>query len=259
MSAKDFSDEAPPIPRDDEQPRSFRLGFLISDGAATCLAVQEAIDRGDLPGCCIAIVICNITGAPGAEAARAAGLRTVTLEGRGREQRDHEDALDALLRRMGVDLVCLSGYLRVLSRDFLRRWPGGVLTLHQSLLPAFPGSRPERQALDYGVQITGCTVSLLDDSTDALGSGPVLVQRAIRITDDETEFSLRQRLAPEEDDAYVEAIRRVASGEYELRGRRYLPRAASRKAPAAARAPSASPEPGSDTAENRAAGAGTRR
>ena len=259
MSVKGSSDEGPPIPSGNEQPRSFRLGFLISDGAATCLAVQEAIDRGDLPGCCIAIVICNITGAPGAEAARAAGLRTVTLEGRGHEQREHEEALDALLRRMGVELVCLSGYLRVLSRDFLRRWPGGVLTLHQSLLPAFPGSRPERQALDYGVQITGCTVALIDDSVDAMGGGAVVVQRAVQIAEDETEFSLRQRLAPEEDDAYVEAIRRVASEEYEFVGRRYLPRAASRRAPAVASASSASPGLASGTAENRATGSGTRR
>ena len=203
----------------------FRLGFLISDGAAACLAVQEAIERGDLPGCVISIVISNITGAPGADAARAAGLRTVTLEGRGREQREHEEAVDTLLRRMGVELVCLSGYLRVLSREFLRRWPGRILTLHQSLLPAFPGARPERQALDYGAQITGCTVSLLDESTDAMGGGPVIVQRAICIGEDETELSLQQRLAPEEDDAYVEAIRRVASGDYVLQGRRFLPRA----------------------------------
>ena len=254
MPAKGFSDEDLPVPSENGQSRSFRLGFLISDGAASCLAVQEAIDRGDLPGCCVAIVISNITGAPGAEAARAAGLRTVTLEGRGREQREHEDALDALLRRMGVDLVCLSGYLRVLSRDFLRRWPGRVLTLHRSLLPAFPGSRPERQALDYGVQVTGCTVSLLDESIDALGGGPVLVQRSIPVANDDTEHSLQQRLAPEEDDAYVEAVRRIASGEYEFAGRRYLPKAGGRKAPI-----SASPELGSGRGESQAAGSATRR
>ena len=223
-----------PVPRPSElpggatlpeaAPRPSRLGFLISDGAATCLAVQEAIERGDLPGCTIAIVVSNITGAPGAEATRSIGLRTVTLEGRGHEQREHEEALDTLLRRMGVDLVCLAGYLRVLSRDFLRRWPGRILTLHSSLLPAFPGARPARQALEYGAQITGCTVSLLDESTDALGGGPVVVQRAIAIADDDTEITLNKRLAPEEDDAYVEAIRRVASGEYVLVDRRFLPR-----------------------------------
>ncbi len=201
-----------------------RLGFLISDGAGPCLAVQEAIESGRLPGCTIALVICNITGAPGTDAARSVGLRAVTLEGRGHEQREHEEAIDALLRRMGVDLLCISGYLRVLSRDFLRRWPGRVLTGHASLLPAFPGSRPQRQAIEYGARISGCTVSILDETADIMGGGPVVVQRAIRVHDDDTEFTLTKRLAPEEDDAYVEAVRRVTSGEYWLEGRRYVPR-----------------------------------
>ena len=223
MSANGFFGEPGSAARHDGPP-SCRLGFLISDGAGPCLAVQEAIEAGELPGCSIAVVICNITGAAGVEAARSVGLRAVTLEGRGHEQREHEDAIDALLRRMGVDLLCLSGYLRVLSRDFIRRWPGRILTQHASLLPAFPGARPVRQVLEFGAQITGCTVSILDESTNALGGGPVVVQRAIRIHEEETEVSLAERLAPEEDDAYVEAVRRFASGRYTLQGRRYLPR-----------------------------------
>ena len=191
-------------------------------GAGPCLAVQEAIEAGQLPGCTLALLICNITGAPGTEAARALGLRAVTLEGRGHEQSEHEEAIDTLLRRMSVDLLCVSGYLRVLSRDFIRRWPGRILTLHNSLLPAFPGKAPERQALEFGAQVTGCTVSILDETADTAGSGPIIVQRAIHIHPDETVASLQQRLAPEEDDAYVEAIHRMCSGEYVLEGRRLV-------------------------------------
>ncbi len=223
MSAKGFSGGGSSLREAGIPSPTCRIGFLISDGAGPCLAVQEAIEAGALPGCVIALVICNITGAPGIDATRAVGLRAVTLEGRGHEQREHEDAIDTLLRRMGVDLLCVSGYLRVLSRDLIRRWPGRILTLHASLLPAFPGSHPERQAIEFGAQVTGCTVSFLDETTDRMGVGPVIVQRAIRIHDNDTEVSLSKRLAPEEDDAYVEAIRRVVSGQYALAGRRYLP------------------------------------
>ena len=222
MSANGFSDAPPTRPRVGGFPMPCRLGFLISDTAGPCLAVHKAITTGVLPGCTVALVICNITGAPGVEAARAAGLRAVTLEGRGHDQREHEEAIDALLRRMGVDLLCLSGYRRVLSRSFIRRWPGTILTGHASLLPAFPGARPERQAIEYGAQVTGYTVSILNESADLTGGGPVLVQRAVRVEGNDTETILAARLAPEADLAYVDAIRRIASGLYELEGRRYL-------------------------------------
>lgn len=252
MSANGFAGGVSSIPLNDLPPPPRRIGFLISDGAGPCLAVQEAIAAGQLPGCVIALVICNITGAPGVEATRAVGLRTITLEGRGHEQREHEEAIDALLHRMGVDLLCVSGYLRVLSRDFLRRWPGRILTLHASLLPAFPGSRPARAALEFGAGITGCTVSMLDESTDIMGGGPVVIQRAIPVLDDDTELTLSRRLAPEEDDAYIEAIRRVASGRYALQGRRYLPLPATLESNDATGAP----EVGSDTAESPGSAAG---
>ncbi len=235
------------------EPRSCRLGFLISEGAGTVLAVQDAIDRGELPGCSIALIVCNVTGAPGVEAARKAGLRALTLEGRGHQQREYEEALDLLLRKMGVDLVCQTGYLRVLSREFIRRWPYRLLSVHGSLLPAFPGARPERQALECGVQITGCTVSFVEDSAEALSGGPIIVQRAVRVADGDTEETLRARLLPEEHDGYIEAIRRVVSGQYSLQGRRYLFRAGHAARPVSG-VLSDLPEPGSRTARIRAAG-----
>ena len=256
MSAKGPADAIPTALRSNAETRlPCRLGFLISDAAGPCLAVQKAVLAGNLPGCTVALVICNVTGAPGVEAARAAGLRAVTLEGRGHDQREHEEAIDALLRRMGVDLVCLSGYLRVLSRSFLRRWPGMILTGHASLLPAFPGARPERQALEYGAQVTGYTVSILDESADIMGGGPVLTQRSVCVLPDDTETTLTERIAPEADIAYVDAIRRFASGRYELEGRRYVLRVRElRDAPF-----SADPEWESDTAEIQAPGSVIRR
>lgn len=209
---------------DSAQPNAkpHRLAFLISGGAEHVLAIARAIEQDVLPPCEIAIVVCNIPGAEGAEAARAAGLQTVTMEGRGREQRDHEDAIDALLRRMRVDVVCLAGYLRVLSASFLRRWRGRVLDVHASLLPAFPSRHPVAAALEYGARVTGCTVHYVDESLDG---GVILEQRAVTILDDDTESTLCQRILAEECEAYVDALAAVLSGEYTLDGRRFLKQA----------------------------------
>ena len=213
-------------PHPAEAPTVHRLGFLISGSASHVLAVAAAIRAGRLAGCEIAIVLCNIPGAKGAEETRAAGLQTVTLEGRGREQRDHEDAIDALFRRMRVDYVCLAGYLRVLSTGFLRRWPGRVLSVHPSLLPAFPRLHAQAAALDYGARVTGCTVFFLDESIDG---GTIVEQRALRIEDDDTEATLSDRLRGEEHEAFIDSLAAVTSGEYEISGRRFQRRGTTRR------------------------------
>ena len=195
-----------------------RLAFLISGRGLNCQAVAEAIQTGELAGCEIAIVICNVTGAQGVVEARALGLQAVTIEGRGRDQRDHEDAIHALLRKMRVDLVCIDGYLRVLTTEFLRRWRGRIVNMHPSLLPAFAGSHAAAKALEYGAQITGCTAYLVDESADG---SVVLLQRAVEVLDSDDEASLDARLREEERTAYPEALRRVLSGEFEAMGRRY--------------------------------------
>ncbi|MDE1163248.1 MAG: formyltransferase family protein [Acidobacteriaceae bacterium] len=198
--------------------RPTRLAFLISGSASHVLAVRDAIRDGVLRHCEIAIVVCNIPGAKGAEDTRAAGLQTVTMEGRGREQRDHEDAIDALLRRLRVDIVCMAGYLRTLSSGFLRQWEGRVLGVHASLLPAFARSHPVEQALEYGVHITGCTVFLLNDSLDG---GAIVAQRVVEIDDDDTTASLSAKLLLEEHRTYITALERYLSGQYEFSGRRF--------------------------------------
>ena len=198
-----------------------RIGFLISGGSSHAIAIAQAIHAGRIADCEVAIVICNIPGAEGAEAARAAGIQTVTMEGRGREQRDHEDAIDALLRKMRVDMVCLAGYLRVLSAAFLRRWQGRVLAVHSSLLPAFPRAGAIAQALEYGARITGCTLYMVDESVDG---GVILEQRAVEVLDDDTVDTLTARLLEAEHEAYITAVERVLSDEWEAAGRRYIHR-----------------------------------
>ena len=201
-----------------------RIAILISGRGSNCMAIVRAVRDGRLPNCEIAVVVSNVPGAPGIEAARAFGLTVVTLEGRGREQADHEDAINTLLRKFRIDLICLAGYMRILSVEFVREWQGKMLNIHPSLLPAFPGMHAQRQALEYGANITGCTVHFVDELVDG---GIIILQRSLEILSTDTEDTLSNRLLTEEHLAYVEALRRVLSNEYVVEGRRYIPRAES--------------------------------
>ena len=194
---------------------------MISGRGSNCMAIIRAVRDGRLPNCEIAVVISNVSAAPGIEAARAFNVPVVALEGRGRQQAEHEEAIGALLVKFRVDLICLAGYMRVLSANFVRQWQGRMLNIHPSLLPAFPGLHAQRQALDYGAQIAGCSVHFVNESVDG---GILIVQRAIEVLPTDTEDTLSERLLVEEHLAYVEAIQRVVSREYEITGRRYLPR-----------------------------------
>lgn len=207
------------LPVSQEERPPLRLGVLISGNGFNCAAIARAIQEGRLTGCEIAVVVCNVTGAPGVERARQMGLTVITLEGRGREQRDHEEAIQALLRKYRVEMVCLAGYRRVLSARFVRQWKGRMLNIHPSLLPAFPGFNAPQQALEYGVHITGCTVHFVEEWVDA---GAIVLQRSVEVLDTDTEDTLKARLREIEQQAYPEAIARVLSGEYEAVGRRYI-------------------------------------
>jgi len=196
-----------------------RIGILISGRGSNAMAILRAVEEGRLPGCEIAVVISNIAGAAGIEAARAAGVPAVALESKGRPRAEHERAVTALLEKFRVDLVCLAGYMRLLSPEFTQRWSGRMLNIHPSLLPAFPGLHAQRQALEYGAQVTGCSVHFVDEVMDG---GVLILQRTCAILPDDTEDTLSARVLHEEHIAYVEAIARVVSGEYEVVGRRYL-------------------------------------
>ncbi|MGH9607092.1 MAG: phosphoribosylglycinamide formyltransferase [Terracidiphilus sp.] len=196
-----------------------RLGILISGRGSNFLAIAESVRAGRLPGVEIAVVISNVAEAPGLHAARTLGLPAEICVSKGRTRAEHDAGVAASLRAHNVDLVCLAGYMRLLSPEFVAAFPNRILNIHPSLLPAFPGLEVQEQAFAYGVKLAGCTVHFVDEELD---HGAIVVQRAIPVLDEDTPESLSSRILAEEHLAYAEAIRRVASGQYELRGRRYI-------------------------------------
>ena len=186
------------------------------------LAIAESIRAGSLPSVQIALVISNVADAAGLEAARDLALPTAVFSSKGRTRAQHDADLIASLRAHRVDLVCLAGYMRLLSPEFVAAFPNRILNIHPSLLPAFPGLEAQQQAFDHGVKIAGCTVHFVDDQLD---HGVIVLQRAIPVLESDDAHSLAERILAEEHIAYTEAIARVAGGEYEIRGRRYSKRA----------------------------------
>jgi phosphoribosylglycinamide formyltransferase-1 len=198
-----------------------RLGVLLSGRGSNFLAIAESIRAGRLKGVEIAVVISNVAEAPGLAAAQQLGLPSVVLFSRGRKRAEHDAAVIACLRAHRVDLVCLAGYMRLLSPEFVAAFPNRILNIHPSLLPAFPGLEAQQQAFEYGVKMAGCTVHFVDKDLD---HGVIVVQRAIPVLETDDAHSLTERILAEEHIAYSEAIARVASGEYEIRGRRFVKR-----------------------------------
>ncbi len=198
-----------------------RLGILLSGRGSNFLAISESIRAGRLPGVEIAVVVSNVAEAGGLKAARELGLPTAVFVSRGRKRDEHEADVMACLRAHGVELVCLAGYMRLLSPEFVAAFPDRILNIHPALLPAFPGLEVQQQALDYGVKVSGCTVHFVDDQTD---HGAIVLQRTAPVLDSDDAHSLAERILAEEHIAYTEAIARVAGGEYEIRGRRFVKR-----------------------------------
>lgn len=198
-----------------------RLGILLSGRGSNFLAIAESVRDGRLKGAEIAVVISNVAEAAGLAKARELGLPAEVLVSKGRPRAEHDAEVIACLRRYRVELVCLAGYLRLLSPDFIAAFPNRILNIHPSLLPAFPGLEAQRQAIEYGVKIAGCTVHFVDEHLD---HGVIIVQRAILVLEEDDAHSLAERILAEEHIAYAEAIARVASGEYEIRSRQYVKR-----------------------------------
>jgi phosphoribosylglycinamide formyltransferase 1 len=199
-----------------------RLGILLSGRGSNFLAIANAIDHGQLKDAEIAIVISNRAEAPGIAAASARGIATRIIEAGGRKRAEHDTETIACLREHGAELICLAGYMRLLSPGFIAAFPHRILNIHPSLLPAFPGLDAQRQALEYGVAITGCTVHFVDDELD---HGPIVLQRAVPVLEQDDETTLSARILEQEHLAYPEAIARVLSGKYSVAGRRYVLRA----------------------------------
>ncbi len=198
-----------------------RLGILLSGRGSNFLAIATAIREGRLPGAEIAVVLSNVPEAAGLTAARELGLEAAAIPSAGRKRAEHEAAMIAALRQHELDLVCLAGYMRILSPDFVRAFPNRILNIHPSLLPAFPGLDVQAQALEYGAKFAGCTVHFVDEAVD---HGAIVLQRAVPVLDHDTPESLSARILEQEHVAYPEAIARVLSGEYGFVGRRYVRR-----------------------------------
>ena len=202
-------------------PTPLKLGVLLSGRGSNFLAIAENIRAGRLRGVEIAVVISNVADAPGIEAAREMGLPVAVHVSKGRVRAEHDADVTATLKKHDVDLVILAGYMRLLSPEFIAAFPNRILNIHPSLLPAFPGLDAQGQAFEYGVKVAGCTVHFVDEDLD---HGAIVLQRAIAVQERDDAHSLAERILAEEHIAYSEAIGRVASGEYELRGRRYVRR-----------------------------------
>jgi phosphoribosylglycinamide formyltransferase-1 len=196
-----------------------RLGILLSGRGSNFLAIAASIRAGRLRGVEIAVVVSNVAEAGGLKAAEELGLPTAVFVSQGRKRAEHDADVIACLRAHQVDLVCLAGYMRLLSPHFIAAFPNRILNIHPSLLPAFPGLAAQEQAFDYGVKVAGCTVHFVDEHLD---HGAIVLQRAIPVLESDDAHSLAGRILAEEHIAYSEAISRVAGGEYEIRGRRYV-------------------------------------
>ena len=203
----------------DAQIRTTRLGILLSGRGSNFVAIADSIREGRLSNVEIAVVISNVSAAPGLVKARELGLPTSVFVSKGRSRAEHDADVAACLRQHRVELVCLAGYMRLLSPQFIAAFPNRILNIHPSLLPAFPGLEAQQQAFDYGVKIAGCTVHFVDEHLD---HGAIVLQRAIPVLDSDDAHSLAGRILAEEHIAYSEGIARAVSGEYEIRGRRYV-------------------------------------
>ncbi len=196
-----------------------RLGVLLSGRGSNFLALHRAIGDGRIPTTEIALVLSNKSDAPGLQAARDLGLEAHHIPVAGRSPAERDQEFIERLRAAKVDLVCLAGYMRIITPAFVQAFPDRILNIHPGLLPSFPGLDAQAQALEFGAKIAGCTVHFVDEAVD---HGVIILQRAVEVLDDDTAETLSARILAEEHKAYPEAIARVLSGEYEIRGRRYV-------------------------------------
>jgi phosphoribosylglycinamide formyltransferase-1 len=196
-----------------------RLGILLSGRGSNFLAIAEAIRQHKLEGAEIAVVLSNVEEAAGLKAARDLGLTAIAVPSAGRRRAEHDAEMIARLHQHRVDLVCLAGYMRILTPEFVRAFPNRILNIHPSLLPSFPGLDAQAQALRFGSKVAGCTVHFVDEAVD---HGTIVIQRAVPVLDADTVEILSARILEQEHLAYPEAIARVLSGEYDFMGRSYV-------------------------------------
>jgi phosphoribosylglycinamide formyltransferase-1 len=183
--------------------KAARLGILISGRGSNMVALAEAVSAGKIPNAEIAVVVSDRAAAAGLVKANERGIETLIIERGGRTREEHDRETVAALKTRDVDLVCLAGYMRILSHEFLDAFRGRILNIHPSLLPSFPGLDAQKQALEHGVKFAGCTVHLVDETLDG---GPIVAQRVVPVHDDDTVETLSARILEEEHRLYPEAV-----------------------------------------------------
>ena len=202
------------------------LGILLSGRGSNFEAIAANVSAGRIPDAQIVVVISNKPDAGGLETARRLGLTTLVIPSKGKEREAHDHEVVAALNKHKVDLVCLAGYMRLLSPWFVQQFPHRILNIHPSLLPAFPGLEAQEQAHAYGVKVTGCTVHFVDEELD---HGAIIVQKAIPVLDSDDEHTLSARILEQEHIAYSEAINIVLAGKYEVVGRKLVMKVTTKK------------------------------
>jgi phosphoribosylglycinamide formyltransferase-1 len=195
------------------------IGVLLSGRGSNFEALAESVSAGRIPGAEIAVVISNKPDAKGLERAKARNIPTRMIPSKGLEREAYDRQVAAVLQEHKIDLICLAGYMRLLSPYFVAAFPQRILNIHPSLLPSFPGMESQRQALEYGVKFAGCTVHFVDENLDA---GPIVLQSVVPVLDSDDEEKLSERILKEEHRIYTQAVKLVLEGKYRIEGRRVI-------------------------------------
>lgn len=195
------------------------IGILISGRGSNMLAIIKAVENGEIPNAKVSVVISDKPNAAGIEKAKSCGIETLIIEREGLNREEHDEKILTELRKRKVEVVCLAGYMRLLSKKFIEAYPNRIVNIHPSLLPAFPGLDAQKQAIEYGVKVSGCTVHFVDEKLD---HGPIILQKAVEVKDDDTPESLSARILEQEHKIYVEALKLIAENKIEIRGRKVI-------------------------------------
>jgi phosphoribosylglycinamide formyltransferase 1 len=195
-----------------------KIGILISGRGSNMVAIVEAVQSGQIPDSEVVVVICDRSSADGIQKALDQKIETIVVMRRAktRTREEHDAEMIAELKKRGVELVCLAGYMRLLSKEFVRTFPNKILNIHPSLLPSFPGLDAQQQALDYGVKISGCTVHFVDEHLD---HGAIILQKAVQVKDDDTAPTLSERILEHEHKLYIKAIKNIVEDKIKIDGR----------------------------------------
>ncbi len=194
-----------------------KIGILISGRGSNMTAIVEAVERGQIPDSQIAVVISDKKNAEGLQKAKERGIEALVVARKSRTREEHDAEIVAELKKRNVELVCLAGYMRLLSPEFIRAFPDKILNIHPSLLPSFKGLDAQKQAIEYGVKFSGCTVHFVDESLD---NGAIVAQKVVEVKDDDTAETLAARILEHEHALYVESIAKIVEGKFEICGRR---------------------------------------